>query len=84
MSLRASPWARVIKAADFTDNAGGLALPADPRTRRTAEKYRSVAPLLRELLALPDTPLPEEVKRHIRQQFTQIDERLRILLAPPA
>src|SRR5215471_729995 len=38
-SLQASPWARVIKASDFTDNADGLTHTTRPMLQRLAGKY---------------------------------------------
>jgi hypothetical protein len=38
-SLEASPWARVIKAFDFTDNAVGLIHTTGPRLGKLAGKY---------------------------------------------
>ena len=56
-SLRGNPWARVIKASDFTDNGVGLIHTTGPRLRKLAGKYAPLVPVLRELIALPDTPL---------------------------
>ena len=39
-SLQASPWARVIKASDFTDNAVGLIHTTGPKLSKLARKYR--------------------------------------------
>ena len=40
-SLAASPWARVIKASDFTDNAVGIIHTTGPRLSKLARKYSS-------------------------------------------
>jgi (p)ppGpp synthase/HD superfamily hydrolase len=37
-SLRASPWARVIKASDFTDYAGSMIMPTPPRMAYRARR----------------------------------------------
>jgi (p)ppGpp synthase/HD superfamily hydrolase len=39
-SLDATPWARVIKASDFTDNAVGLIHTTRPKVSALASKYR--------------------------------------------
>ena len=56
-SLRRNPWARVIKASDFTDNGVGLIHTTGPRLRELAGKYAPLVPVLQELITLPDTPL---------------------------
>ena len=38
-SLTASPWARVIKASDFTDNAVGIIHLTGPKLSKLARKY---------------------------------------------
>ena len=40
-SLAASPWARVIKASDFTDNAVGIIHTTGPNLSKFADKYGS-------------------------------------------
>ena len=52
-SLRRYPWARVIKASDFTDNGVGLIHTTGPRLRTLAGKYAPLVPILRELIASP-------------------------------
>jgi hypothetical protein len=68
-SLQASPWARVIKASDFTDNAVGLIHTTGPKLDRLASKYAPLVPVLRELILRPDTPLGADVKEHIAAQL---------------
>src|SRR5712664_1303377 len=63
-SLRRNPWARVIKASDFTDNGVGLIHTTGPRLRTLAGKYAPLVPVLRELVDLPDTPLDTQAKAH--------------------
>jgi (p)ppGpp synthase/HD superfamily hydrolase len=55
-SLQASPWARVIKASDFTDNAVGIIHTTGPKLSKLASKYGPLVPALRELIIRPDTP----------------------------
>ena len=74
-SLGASPWARVIKASDFTDNAVGLPYTTGPKLPELARKYRPLAPALRELIARPDTPLDPGVKNMIAGQLDNAEER---------
>jgi len=68
-SLAANPWARVIKASDFTDNAVGLIYTTGPRLHRLAGKYAPLVPVLRELILRPDTPLDDDVKERIAGQL---------------
>src|ERR1022692_2495137 len=56
-SLEACPWARVIKASDFTDNGVGLIYSTGPQLGPLARKYAPLVPVLRELIGRPDTPL---------------------------
>ena len=75
-SLDASPWARVIKVSDLTDNAVGLFHTSGPSLPRRAAKYRPVLPVLRELILRPDTPLHDDVKEMITAQLDKADGRL--------
>ncbi len=79
-SLRRDPWARVIKASDFTDNGVGLIHTTGPRLRTLASKYAPLVPILRELIDLPDTPLDETARRHIRTQLDRAAERFAAVL----
>lgn len=74
-SLQANPWARVIKASDFTDNAVGLIHTTGPDLSRLASKYRPLVPVLRELILRPDTPLDAGVKQVIAGQLDSAEER---------
>jgi hypothetical protein len=74
-SLEASPWARVIKASDFTDNGVGLIHTTGPKLGKLAGKYAPLVPVLKELIARPDTPLSDEVKAHILGQLDRAEER---------
>jgi (p)ppGpp synthase/HD superfamily hydrolase len=81
-SLESSPWARVIKLSDFTDNAVGIHWAPEAKARKVAPKYRPLVPDLRELAARPDTPLDDDVKRAIDAQLVLAATRL-ALLDPP-
>ena len=74
-SLQASPWARVIKASDFTDNAVGLIHTTGPKLSRLAKKYGPLVPVLRELILRPDTPLDSDVKHMITGQLDNAEDR---------
>jgi HD domain len=80
-SLRGNPWARVIKASDFTDNGVGLIHSTGPRLRKLAGKYAPLVPVLRELIALPDTPLDAGVRERILAQLDRAAERFADVLA---
>ncbi|MGE5291934.1 MAG: HD domain-containing protein [Micromonosporaceae bacterium] len=78
-SLLAHPWARVIKASDFTDNGVGLIHTTGPMLARLAAKYAPLVPVLNEMIARDDTPLSPDVRAHIigqleaaRQRFSTI------------
>jgi hypothetical protein len=74
-SLETCPWARVIKVSDFTDNGVGLIHSTGSTLERLAGKYAPLVPVLRELVARPDTPLSDESKAHIVRQLDQAAER---------
>jgi hypothetical protein len=74
-SLRDNPWARVIKASDFTDNGVGLIHTTGPRLHRLADKYAPLVPILRDVIVLPDTPLDAAVKEHILAQLDRAADR---------
>jgi len=80
-SLRDNPWARVIKASDFTDNGVGLIHTTGPRLHRLADKYAPLVPVLRDLIARPDTPLDAPVKEHILAQLDRAADRFAALQA---
>lgn len=79
-SLEALPWARVIKASDFTDNAVGLFHTTGPKLSKLASKYRPLAPVLRELILRPDTPLDQDVKDRIAGQLDSAQDRFAAIL----
>jgi hypothetical protein len=78
-SLEASPWARVIKASDFTDNGVGLIHTTGSKLGKLASKYAPLVPVLKELIARPDTPLSDEVKAHIVGQLTRAEQRFAMI-----
>jgi hypothetical protein len=80
-SLRRNPWARVIKASDFTDNGVGLIHTTGPRLRELAGKYAPLVPVLQELIALPDTPLDAAARQHILSQLDRAALRFAAVLA---
>jgi HD domain len=82
-SLAANPWARVIKASDFTDNGVGLIHTTGPRVARLAAKYAPLVPGLRELIARPDTPLSEAAKAHIIGQLDRAQDRFTAMTSWP-
>jgi HD domain len=81
-SLRREPWARVIKASDFTDNGVGLIHASGPRLRQLAGKYAPLVPVLRELIALPDTPLGAPARQHVLTQLDRAADRFAAILTP--
>jgi HD domain-containing protein len=78
-SLETSPWARVIKASDFTDNGVGLIHTTGPKLGKLAGKYAPLVPVLKELVARPDTPLDDEVKAHILGQLDRAAQRFAMI-----
>lgn len=80
-SLTANPWARVIKVSDFTDNGVGLIHTDPSRHVRLATKYAPLVPLFRDLVGRPDTPLTDDVKRHILGQLDSAERRFAAILA---
>ena len=74
-SLLASPWARVIKASDFTDNAVGLIHTTGPKLSRLASKNRPLVPVLRVLILRPDTPLDSDIYHMIAHQLDNAEDR---------
>ena len=71
----AVPWARVIKASDFTDNAVGIIHATGPKLAKLAGKYAPLVPPLRALILRPDTPLEADVKDLIARQLDAAQER---------
>ncbi|MDG4832016.1 HD domain-containing protein [Solwaraspora sp. WMMD1047] len=80
-SLDRDPWARVIKFSDFTDNGVGVIHTTAPKAGRAATKYRPLVPILRELVTRPDTPLDDDVRRHVLDQLDLAEQRFSAILA---
>ena len=74
----------MIKASDFTDNGVGLIHTSGPRAARLARKYAPLVPVLADLIARPDTPLPPPVKARILGQFVAAQERFAVLTGAAA
>lgn len=74
-SLEHNPWARVIKASDFTDNGVGLIHTTGPKLKKLADKYAPLVPVLAGLIIRPDTPLSDHAKRHILHQLNSAQAR---------
>lgn len=74
-SLAMNPWARVIKASDFTDNGVGLYYTTGYKAAKLARKYAPVVPILADLIARPDTPLACNVKARILGQLRTAQQR---------
>jgi hypothetical protein len=83
-SLETSPWARVIKASDFTDNAVGLIHTTGPKLEKLADKYAPLVPVLRALILRPDTPLGPDVKPRITAQLDSAAGRFAAIWHGPA
>jgi hypothetical protein len=81
-SLEHTPWARVIKASDFTDNGAGLIHTTGPRVEKLAGKYAPLVPVLRDLIARPDTPLAPAARQRILEQLDRAEERFSAVLPP--
>lgn len=74
-SLERDPWARVIKASDFTDNGVGLIHTTGPKLDSLAAKYAPLVPVLRDVIGRPDTPLTDDVKHRILGQLDRAAQR---------
>ena len=81
-SLDRTPWARVIKASDFTDNGVGLIHTTGPRVERLAAKYAPLIPVLRDVITRPDTPLSAAARQRILGQLDRAAGRFSALLLP--
>ena len=58
----------------------GLIHTTGPRVAELAAKYAPLVPVLRELIARPDTPLSEDVKARILGQLDRAQERFTAVL----
>jgi hypothetical protein len=81
-SLDRSPWARIIKASDFTDNGVGLIHTTGPKVDRLAAKYAPLIPVLRDAVTRTDTPLSAGARQRILAQLDRAAERFAALLPP--
>ncbi|MGW4370234.1 HD domain-containing protein [Nocardia takedensis] len=81
-NLDRSPWARVVKLSDFTDNGVGILYATGSAMSYLARKYRPLTDVYRELVTRADTPLAEHVKQHILEQLDRADERFEAILGP--
>jgi hypothetical protein len=70
----------VIKISDFTDNGVGIIHTTGPKLVKAATKYAPLVPILRDLLSRSDTPLDDEAKQHILEQFDLAEERFKAIL----
>jgi len=61
--------------SDFTDNGIGLIHTTGPKIGKLAAKYAPLVPVLRELIARPDTPLTDDVKTHVFGQLDRAGQR---------
>jgi HD domain-containing protein len=82
-SLENSPWARVIKASDFTDNGVGLIHTSGPRLQKLASKYAPLVAVLGGLIARDDTPLGDEAKARILGQLDRACQRFEAINPAP-
>lgn len=83
-SLEANPWARIIKASDFTDNGVGVIHTTGPKAVRLARKYAPLVPVLSSLIARPDTPLSPYIKVRVLGQFRAAQERFTAIISTTA
>jgi (p)ppGpp synthase/HD superfamily hydrolase len=74
-SLESHPWARVLKASDFTDNGVGLMYTTGAKAAKSARKYAPLVPVLADLIARPDTPLGCQAKARILRQLDAAHDR---------
>jgi hypothetical protein len=74
-SLESRPWARVLKASDFTDNGVGLIYTTGTKAAKSARKYAPLVPVLAELIARQDTPLTCQAKSRILRQLDSANDR---------
>lgn len=80
-ALDDAPWARVIKLSDLTDNGTGVIHTAGSKVHHLAGKYARAVPVMRDMLERRDTPLPPDVKDHIRGQLDLAHRRCAAILA---
>ena len=83
-SLESHPWARVLKASDFTDNGVGLIYTTGPKAAKSARKYTPLVPVLADLIARPDTPLTCQAKARILRQLDSAQQRFAAITSATA
>jgi hypothetical protein len=83
-SLETRPWARVLKASDFTDNGVGLMYTTGAKATESARKYGPLVPVLADLIARPDTPLTCQAKARILRQLDTAQQRFAAITATTA
>lgn len=83
-SLETRPWARVLKASDFTDNGVGLMYTTGAKATKSARKYGPLVPVLADLIARPDTPLTGQAKARILRQLDTAHQRFEAITATTA
>ncbi len=74
-TLDRNPWARVIKASDFTDNSVSLTYTTGLKAVRSARTHAPLVPILADLIARPDTPLTAQAKVCLLRQLATAQER---------
>lgn len=79
--LEHSPWGRVVKLSDFTDNGVGILYADGPAMQKLASKYAPLTTVYRDLVNRADTPLAAHVKQYILDQIDRADERFAAILA---
>ncbi|WP_324195168.1 HD domain-containing protein [Nocardia puris] len=79
--LENSPWARIVKLSDFTDNGVGILYAEAPTMTKLAAKYRPLIAVYRDLVKRPDTPLSDAVKQHLLTQLDSAARRFDAILA---
>jgi hypothetical protein len=83
-TLETHPWARVLKASDFTDNGVGLIYTTGPKAAKSARKYAPLVPILADFIARPDTPLTCQAKARILRQLDTARERFAAIASTTA
>jgi hypothetical protein len=83
-SLETHPWARVLKASDFTDNGIGLMYTTGAKATKSARKYAPLVPVLADLIDRPDTPLTCQAKARILRQLDTAQQRFAAITATTA
>jgi hypothetical protein len=64
-------------------NGVGLIHTTGPKTGKLTAKFAPLVPVLRELIARPDTPLADDVKAHIFGQLDRAGQRFAAIRPMP-